>query len=140
MRIKLSFFILLIAVLLSNCTTDGNYEKEKSENKLNEDYQSEKYLISKLKSSSYLNVELLILCHDFKNSITDTLWIDEPPGQLAGVILNLGAEKYFDVELYEIQDSFRFNIDRNWKMENVGDSKIYKLKLMATNKLLLELK
>ena len=113
MKSKFPFFILLIAVLLSYCATEGNYDKEKSESKFHEDYQSEKYLISKLKSSSYLNKELMILSHDFKNSITDTLWIDEPPGQLTSH--NIGTEKYIDIELYEIQDSFRFNRDR---MEN----------------------
>ncbi len=86
--------------------------------------------IKKTKLSKYENTELLMFYKDFEKEITEIIWTDEPPAKLSGVILVISKNKYYEINLDSIPELYRMNLDRNWKMSEVGNSKIQNIKLI----------
>ncbi|MFK8061408.1 MAG: NlpC/P60 family protein [Polaribacter sp.] len=78
----------------------------------------------------YQNAELSLFYNDFKKEIIKTTWSDEPPGKLSGVFFRISKNKYFEIELDSIPKLYRMNLELNWEINKVGNSKIRKIKLV----------
>jgi len=88
------------------------------------------YEMKKSDFSKYKNSELLVLYQDFKNEITEIIWTDEPPAKLSGVIFIINKKKYFEIELDSIPELYKMNLELNWKLNEVGNSRIRNIKLV----------
>ena len=84
----------------------------------------------KTELSDYKNSELSSFYKDFENEITEIIWTDEPPAKLYGVIFIVSDTKYYEIELDSIPELYKVNFKLNWKMTDVGKSKIRNIKLI----------
>ena len=87
----------------------------------------------KVELSDYKNSELLSFYEDYKNEITEIIWTDEPPANLSGVIFVTNENNYFEIELDSIPKMHKMNLERNWKINEVGNSRIRNIKLIEKN-------
>ena len=53
--------------------------------------------------------------------------------KLSGVILKIDKSKYFEIKLDSIPKLFKMSIKRNWKLNEVGNSRIRNIKMVETN-------
>ncbi len=97
-------------------------------------------LSTKLETTSYIDSTLFFFYEEFETEINKITWTDEPPAKLSGVILKLRDNYYLDLTLYDIPDSERFNIDRNWEMKKIENSKIDRIRLMYGDEIILDQK
>jgi len=86
--------------------------------------------IKKTELSKYENIELSMFYKDFEKEITEIIWTDEPPAKLSGVILAISENKYYEIDLDSIPELYRMNLEMDWKMNEVGNSKIRNIKLI----------
>ena len=86
--------------------------------------------IKKTELSKYENIELSMFYKDFEKEITEIIWTDEPPAKLSGVILAISENKYYEIDLDSIPELYRMNLEMDWKMSEVGNSKIRNIKLI----------
>ena len=89
--------------------------------------------IKKTELSKYQNAELSMFYKDFEKEITEIIWTDEPPAKLSGVILVVNENKYYEIDLDSIPELYKMNLKMNWKMSEVGNSKIRNIKLIEKN-------
>ena len=89
--------------------------------------------IKKTELSKYQNAELSMFYKDFEKEITEIIWADEPPAKLSGVILAVNENKYYEIDLDSIPELYKMNLEMNWKMSEVGNSKIRNIKLIEKN-------
>ena len=90
--------------------------------------------IKKTELSKYQNSELSVFYEDFEKEITEIIWTDEPTAKLSGVFFAISENKYYEIELDSIPESYKMNLERNWKMIEVGNSRIRNIKLVEKNK------
>lgn len=86
--------------------------------------------IKKNELSKYKKSELLTFYKDFEEEISEIIWTDEPPAKLSGVILSVSENKYYEIDLESIPELYKMNLEMNWKMSEVGNSKIRNIKLI----------
>jgi len=86
--------------------------------------------INKTELSKYQNSELSIFYKDFEKDITEIIWTDEPPAKLSGVILVVSENKYYEIDLDSIPELYKMSLEMNWKMSEVGNSRIRNIKLI----------
>ncbi|WP_442264562.1 hypothetical protein ACSIGC_09355 [Tenacibaculum sp. ZS6-P6] len=84
----------------------------------------------KAKFSKYQNSELILFYKDFEKEITEIIWTDEPPIKLSGVIFKINENKYYEIELDSIPKTHKVNLERDWKIHEVGESNIRSIKLI----------
>jgi hypothetical protein len=89
--------------------------------------------IKKTEYSHYQNSELSLFYKNFEKEIIETIWSDEPPGKLSGVIFRIGGKKYIEIELDSIPELYKMNLALNWKIDEVGNSRIRNIKLVEEN-------
>ena len=89
--------------------------------------------IEKIDYSHYKNTKLSSFYKKFKKEIIEIIWSDEPPGKLSGVFFRISKNEYFEIELDSIPELYKMNLEMNWKMSEVGNSKIRNIKLIEKN-------
>jgi hypothetical protein len=128
---KKGILITIIGIIIVGITYYGveMYDFAKG---VKEDSQK-KISIDKTEYSHYQNSKLSSFYKDFKNEITEIIWNDEPPGKLSGVMFIISENKYFEIELDSISELYKMNLEMDWKMNEVGNSKIRNIKLVEGN-------
>jgi len=124
--IPVTFFFVYMQIV--NIKYDTNVQNPTNENVL-----SLKTGIKKIEFSKYKGSELSVFYKDFEKEITEIIWNDEPPAKLSGVTFVINENKYYDIELDSIPKLFKMNLNMNWKMNEVGNSKIRNIKLIEEN-------
>ncbi len=124
--IPVTFFFVYMQIV--NIKYDTNVQ-----NITNENVSSLKKGIKKIEFSKYQGSELSVFYKDFEKEITEIVWNDEPPAKLSGVTFVINEKKYYDIELDSIPKLFKMNLNMNWKMNEVGNSKIRNIKLIEEN-------
>ena len=84
----------------------------------------------KAEITDYQNSELSSFYKDYENEISEIIWTDEPPTILSGVIFKINENKYFEIDLDSIPELFQMNLERNWKLNDIGKSKIKNIQLV----------
>ncbi|QSS96674.1 hypothetical protein [Psychroflexus sp. ALD_RP9] len=128
---KKGIFITIIGIIIVGITYFG-IEMYGFAKGVKEDSQKQ-IGIKKTELSKYQNAELSIFYKDFEKKITEIIWTDEPPAKLSGVILEVSENKYYEIDLDSIPELYRMNLEMNWKMSEVGNSKIRNIKLIEKN-------
>jgi hypothetical protein len=128
---KKGIFITIIGIIIVGITYFG-IEMFGFAKGVKEDSQKQ-IGIKKTELSKYQNAELSIFYKDFEKEITEIIWTDEPPAKLSGVILEVSENKYYEIDLDSIPELYRMNLEMNWKMSEVGNSKIRNIKLIEKN-------
>ena len=108
---------------------ENNEEIKNLENRI-EQIENRKSVIKKAELSDYINSELSTFYRDFKNEITEIIWTDEPPAKLSGVIFGVSENEYYEIELDSIPELYKLNLEMNWKINEVGNSRIRNIKLI----------
>lgn len=85
------------------------------------------------KLAQYKNAELTIFYNDFKEKIVEINWNDEPPAKLSGVTFSMSENKNYVILLDSIPEKYRMNLNFDWKMNEVGKSKILDIKIINEN-------
>ena len=84
--------------------------------------------IEKIDYSHYKNTKLSSFYKKFEKEIIEIIWSDEPPGKLSGVFFRISKNEYFEIELDSIPELYKMNLELEWKIKQVENSRIRDIK------------